>query len=56
MMNLTNFLNPTDENVLGDTEDGSIKSITAFHTQQDTIGDFQSDGEEDTDSVPVPSL
>jgi hypothetical protein len=56
MMNLTNFLNPTDENVLGDTEDGSINSIIAFHTQQDAIGDAQSDGEEDTDSVPVPSL
>ena len=54
MMNLTNFLNPIDENVVGDTEGGSIESIIAFHTQQDTIGDFQSDGEEDTDSMPIP--
>ena len=39
MMNLTNFLNPIDENVVGDTEGGSIESIITFHTQQDIIED-----------------
>ena len=45
-MNLTNFLNPIDENVLGDAEDGLIDSIIAFYTQRDAISDAQSDGKE----------